>query len=439
MKKLILIIVALAAAVSIGYELGARRMQMGIPDAAASPAGNQGKPARKIRYYWDPMLGPSSIADKPGKSAMGMDLVPVYEDEALGAGTESSGGPEVRVESAVVQNMGIRMSEVTRGPLIKSIRTVGVLRVPEPNQHDLALKINGWIERLYADTEWMHVKRGEALYEVYSPDLQVASEELIGAMRALHAIDPAAPDEVRRQGQALVDSARQKLRLWDVDDEQIDKIAKATVAPPTVLFYSPFNGDVTDKMVMHGSNFQAGAKLIRIEDRSTLWLEAVVYEDQISMLAIGQEVQATVAGMPGKVFKGKISFIYPRIDPATRTVTVRVVLDNADLQLIPGQYVTADIVTRPVADAIQVPREAVIDTGTRQIAFVVRSPGQFDPVEVHMGLVGDDGRVQVISGLEVGQSVVTSGQFLLDVESRTTEAINKLRSAPTTQPAGAQP
>ena len=388
--------------------------------------GGGGQGQKKIVYWWDPMLGPSSISDKPGKSAMGMDLVPVYEDAA-------AGGPRVTIDPTVVQNMGVRTAEVTRGPLDVTVRTVGMLKVPEPGLHDVTLRVNGWVEKLYADTDGMHLGAGDRLFDLYSPDLQVAAEELISAVRSLRTIEPAAGDAVKKDAQSLVESAKRKLRLWDVAEQDVDAIAAAERPPRTVTFRSPATGHVVEKMVVQGSAVQSGMKLMRIEDHSKLWLDAEVYQGQFPLVSVGQPVEATVEGAPGKTFKGQVSFIYPHVDHMTRTQTVRATLDNSDLQLRPGMYATAKIITRPVADALLVPREAVLDTGTKQIAFVAEGDGHFDPRKVRTGLAGDGGKVQILEGLAPGEAVVTSGQFLMDVESRTTEAIEKLRR-PTSRP-----
>jgi RND family efflux transporter MFP subunit len=385
-------------------------------------AGNPADGKKKILYYWDPMLGPSSIAHAPGKSAMGMDLVPVYEDQ-------QSAGPTVRIDPTIVQNMGVRTAEVSRGPLQKTVRTLGILEVPEPAQYEINLKINGWIKNLYANQEGMHVHTGEPLFDLYSPDLQVAEEELIGAVRSLKSLDPKANDAMRMETQNLVDSAKQKLRLWGVADEDIESIAKSDKAPETIPFRSPADGDVADKMVVQGSAVQAGMKIMRIEGHTKLWLNAQVYEDNMPLVALGQTVEATVDAVPGKTFTGPITFIYPHLDHMARTERVRITLDNPKHELSPGMYATANIITQPIADAVWVPREAVIDTGTQQIAFVVADQGHFAPRKVRMGLMGDDDRVQILEGLAPGEMVVTSGQFLLDVESRTTEAIDKLRQS----------
>jgi RND family efflux transporter MFP subunit len=377
---------------------------------------------RKILYYWDPMLGPSSIAHAPGKSAMGMDLVPVYAGE-------QSGGPMVRIDPTIVQNMGIQTAEVARGPLIKTVRAVGILESPETDQYEINLKISGWIAKLYANQEGMHVHKGEALFDVYSPDLQVAEEELIGAVKSLKSLDATAPAELRSESESLVASAKQKLRLWGIADQDIEAVAASTKAPEAIPFRSPADGDVIDKSIFEGSAIRAGSRLMRIEDHSHLWLEAQVYADDIPFVAIGQTVSATIESEPGKSFSGPITFIYPHMDHMARTLMVRVTLENANHDLHPGMYATANIETQPVTDALLVPREAVIDTGNRQIAFVVMDQGHFQPRKVRMGLMGDDDRVQILEGLAPGETVVTSGQFLLDVESRTTEAIDKLRQS----------
>ncbi len=377
---------------------------------------------RKILYYWDPMLGPSSIAHAPGKSGMGMDLVPVFEDA-------QSGGPSVRIDPTIVQNMGVRTAEVTRGPLDVTVRAVGMLEVPEPAVHEVNLKVAGWIERLYADTEGMHIHKGEPLFDLYSPDLEVAQEELIGAAKTVNAADHGASNAIRFELRSMLDLAEQKLRLWGIADQDIDAVAAAMKARPAITFRSPVDGDLVEKMVVEGSAVQAGMKLMRIEDHSKLWLNAQVYEAQMTSVSLGQRVDAAVDGVPGKTFNGPIMFISPHVDHMTRTLTVRVQFDNPTHQLRPGMYATANIVTRPVANTILAPREAVIDTGTRQIAFVAEPGGHFNPRNVRVGLTGDGDRVEILEGLAPGEVVVTSGQFLMDVESRTTEAIDKLRRA----------
>jgi Cu(I)/Ag(I) efflux system membrane fusion protein/cobalt-zinc-cadmium efflux system membrane fusion protein len=392
-----------------------------------SSAGASNSNKKKILYWWDPMLGPSSISDHPGKSAMGMDLVPVYGDQS---------GPGVSIDPRVVQNMGVRTATVTRGPLSKTVRAVGLLNLPEPGMHDIALKVGGWIDKLYADQDGMHVNAGEPLFELYSQDLQVAEQELISAVKSRQSLGKDASPNLRQEAQGLIDSTKRKLRLWDVAEQDIDAIAKSSEPPKDVPFRSPTTGHIEDKVIVQGSAVQPMMKLMRVSDHTKMWLDAQVYQDQIPVVKIGQEVVVTVGGLPGQSWKGTITFIYPHLDHMTRTLTVRMTLDNPDFELKPGMYATAQIITRPLPDAIQVPREAVINTGTRQIAFVSEGEGHFSPRKVKVGLAGDDGNVQVVEGLAPGETVVTSGQFLMDVESRTIEATQKL-GAPTMSDASA--
>lgn len=398
------------------------------PGQAAAAPTQPGQNKQKILYWWDPMLGPSSISDKPGISAMGMKLVPVY------AGAESAGSG-ITIDPAVVQNMGVQTAEVVRGPLTKTIRAVGLVMMPEPGMHEVSLKVGGWIDKLYADQNGMHVMAGEVLFDVYSPALQVAEQELISAVKARKSLPADTSPEVRRDTQSLIDSARQKLRLWGVAEQDIDAIAKAKVPPRDVPFRAPAMGHLEDKAVVQGSAFAAMTPLMRIVDHTKVWLDAQVYQDDVPLMKLGQEMVATTDGTPGRIWKGKIDLIYPHIDATSRTLTVRTTLSTPHLSLKPGMYANVKIITQPITDAVLVPRQAVIDTGTRQLVFLALGHGHFSAQSVQMGIEGNDGLVQVLKGLTPGQTVVTSGQFLMDVESNTNEAIAKMRE-PATQPVG---
>ena len=373
---------------------------------------------RKIKYWWDPMLGPSSISDKPGKSAMGMDLVPVYEDEI-------SGGAAVTIDPVVVQNMGVRIAEVTRGPVRRTIRAVGYLAEAQPLIHDVNLRVSGWIEKLYADTEGEHLKKGEPLFELYSPEVQVAVEELIAARKAIQSQGPQADDLAQRNAKVLVESARRKLNQWGLAEKEIEKLAKLDRAPRTVTFYSPINGHITQKNVVEGAAVSAGHRALQLVNHEVLWLDAQVYEQDLPFIKMGQKVTANVESMPGKPIEGEVIFVHPHVDPVTRTATVRMELPNPDLMLRPGMYATARVTAQLAGDALLVPREAVIDTGTREVVFVAAGNGRFEPRNVELGAASAEGTVQVLSGLAPGEPVVTSGQFLLDAESRMKEAIQK--------------
>ena len=396
------------------------------PGTLQGPGGAE----RKVKYWWDPMLSPPYISDKPGKSPMGMDLIPVYEDE--GSTTGSPG--QVVIDPAVVQNMGVRIAQVTEGPLNKSVRLVGYLDEAQPNIHEVNLRVSGWVRRLHANTEGMHVEAGDPLFDLYSPELQVAIEELIAARRARSALNSAAGTDQpsRLTTEALADAAIQKLELVGLPRTQIEALAKLDRAPETVTFTSPITGYITEKPIVEGAAVKMGDRVLRIVDYSTLWLDAQVFEKDLPFVRIGQTAVANVASLPtstptvdGEPLQGEVIFIKPRVDAMTRTTTVRLSIPNPSLALRPGMYATVRTQSQVADRAVLVPREAIIETGERQVAFVAQAVGRFQPRQVKMGLAGNDGIVQVVEGLAPGEAVVTSGQFLIDSESRLREAIQK--------------
>jgi RND family efflux transporter MFP subunit len=376
------------------------------------------KAQRKVAYWWDPMMNPPYISDRAGKSPMGMDLIPRYEDE-LSAGTS------VKIDPVVVQNMGVRVARVSRGPVRQEIRAVGYLQEAQPNVRDVNLRVSGWVEKLHADTIGMAVSRGTPLFDLYSPEVQVAAEELIAARQSLAALPRDADAVARKTSQTIFDATRLKLEQWGLDAAQVGRLAQLDHAPRTVTFTSPIDGYVMQKMVVQGSAVKLGDMALRIVDLSTVWLDAQVYAQDLPFIKLGQSATAEVEGVPGKVFEGKVVFIHPQVDPQTRTVTVRMALSNQELSLRPGLYATSHIESQVADDAVLVPLEAVLDTGTRQVVFVAEGHGQFSPRRVRTGSAGSDGTIQVVDGLAPGETVVSSGQFLLDAESRMREAVQK--------------
>lgn len=388
------------------------------PLKADVSGGKTASTERKVKYWWDPMMNPPYISSQPGRSPMGMDLVPVYEDEIMA-------GTAVQIDPVVVQNMGIRVAPVERGPVHRSARVVGFLQESQPNTREVSLRVSGWIEKLHADTEGMLLTKGDPLFELYSPEIKVAIEEVISGRRSIESMGAGADEMARQSGQTVLNASREKLLLWGLDAEEIERLSKLEKAPRTVVFRSPITGHLVEKMIVQGTMVKMGERALRIVDLSTLWLDTQVFAQDLPLVKIGQKVTATVESQAGKPLEGQIVFIHPRIDPMTRTATVRVALPNADLALRPGMYATAHITTELFRDALLVPREAVLDTGDRQVAFVVTGGGQFEPRKVKLGQSSSDGNVQVLEGLAPGEMVVTSGQFLLDSESRMREAIQK--------------
>jgi Cu(I)/Ag(I) efflux system membrane fusion protein/cobalt-zinc-cadmium efflux system membrane fusion protein len=395
-----------------------------VPVSTNGEASGGAKPERKILYWTDPTCNPPYNSDKPGKSPAGMDLLAVYDDEV-------SGGPAVVIDPAVVQNMGIRVARVTRGPLKTTLRVLGTLVEPEQNHVEINLRVSGWIQKLYANQEGMAVKKGDKLFDLYSTELTAAADDLINARKAAEANKASSDPVVRASGGAILDAARRKLELLGLGAADIDAMAALEKAPATVTFTSPLTGHVTEKMVVEGSSVKAGDRVMRIADRSTMWLQMQIYEYQLPLVHLGTPVRAQINGMPGKTYDGKIEFIYPHLDMMTRTAMVRITLPNEGHQLHEGMYATVEIDPQIAEAAVLVPREAVIDSGTRQIVFLAREGGHFEPRRVTVGQTGrsdssdGDEMIQILSGLAGNEMVVTSGQFLLDSESRMEEAIQK--------------
>ncbi len=407
------------------------QMQL-TPVHAGEPVGAESGGERKVKYWWDPMMSPPYISDQPGKSPMGMDLVPVYEDEV-------SAGSTVIIDPTVVQNMGVRVATVSEAPLTRHIRAVGYLAEAEPNRFDVNLRVDGWIDAIQADFEGKHVQKGDPLFDLYSPALLVAVEELIAARRVRDETASDTTDVARTSADTLYKAALSKLALYGVDAGEIERLATLERAPRAITFRAPASGHVLHKMVHAGAAVKAGDLALRIIDHTTLWLEVRVFEKDAPYAYTGQSVAATVEGLAGETFVGEVIFIHPHVDPTTRTAMVRIALPNPALTLRPGMYATARLEVEIAPRTLVVPREAVIDTGTRQIAFVALEKGHFEPRNVVMGAEGDDGLVQVLSGLAPGERVVTSGQFLLDAESRMKEAIQKFLKEKSLQAGGEKP
>lgn len=373
-----------------------------------------GEAERKIAYWRAPM-NPTEIYDKPGKSAMGMDLVPVYEDELVG-------GVAVSVDPVTQQNMGIRTALAKQEPLVFTIRTYGHITSDETRTTQINTKTNGWIEKLYIDFTGKFVDEGEPLYEIYSPELLAAQEEYLVAYQNMQRL-------TGRDNQGLLASARRRLQNFDIAPGEIDVIEKSGKVRKTLLVRSPFSGFVIQRNIEEGGYVKAGTMLFRISDLSRIWVEAHIYEYEFSWVAEGQAAEMTLPYQPGKVFFGRVSYVYPYLQPKTRDVVVRLEFENPDLALKPDMYVDVRIKSSSGRQGLVIPSEAVIRSGARNVVFVTRPSNKFTPRDVTLGLPVDGGKIQILTGLAAGETVVTSGQFLLDSESKLKEAVQKMLEA----------
>ncbi len=384
--------------------------------------GETGTKQRKIKYWRAPM-DPTYIRNKPGKSPMGMDLIPVYEDDEEGADKNV-----IKIDPVTVQNLGVRTAMVTRGPLTAVIRTVGRVTYDEERIEHIHTKVSGWVEDLYVNTTGEQVRKGQKLLSIYSPELVATQEEYLQALQYKKDTSESEFSDVRSGANTLIDATRRRLLFMDIDPAQISALEKSGRVRKTLVLRSPYSGIVTDKKVLEGMKVTPGTELYTIANISTVWVMGSVYEYELPFVRKGQQAYITLPYNPGITYRGKITFIYPYLSPDTRTVQVRMVFKNPHLILKPDMYADVTIQSRVTKNALLVPSEAVIRTGTRNIVIVALGEGKFLPKQVVLGPEGQD-VIEVKSGLSEGDAVVTSGQFLIDSESNLREAVSKMMEA----------
>lgn len=393
------ILVILAAVIAVA---GAGYFAVRKPGSAKSAAA-QASSARKIKYYKSTMLV-GEISQTPRQDSMGMEMVPVYEDEAADAAT-------ISIDPVTIQNMGIRVGTVLRRPLRRTVRTVGNIVPNETALTDVTTKFTGWIEKLYVDSTGKEVKKGDPLFDIYSPDLYSAQNEFLLAL----------------QGAAnMKQSALTRLKYFDVPDEEVAELEKTRQIKKTLQIKAPADGVVLEKMVVEGQMVEAGMKLYQLADLSIVWLQSQIYEQDLAYVRLGQEAVATLSYLPGRKFHGRVTYVYPTVNEKTRTAQVRMEFHNPGLFLKPGMFATVELQAELESSALLVPDTAVLRSGEKATAFVALAGGKFDPRTVTLGPRGENNMYQVLSGLKEGERVVTSGQFMLDSESQLREAIQKM-------------
>lgn len=383
-------------------------------DAKQTAAGEE----RKIKYWIAPM-DPSYIRDEPGKSPMGMDLVPVYEDEA-------ATGSIITVDPVTSQNMGIRLAIVKRKDLNRTVETVGLIGYEEPNQYSINSKIDGWVERLYVNQTGQFVKSGQALLEIYSPALVSAQEEFLLALKNYQSLSDSPFPSIADGAKRLLDASRRRLQLWDISTRQIQMLETKGQVSKTLTLYAPYSGIVTMKMVREGQFVKAGMELLMLSDISQVWVFADIYEYEMPWIKVGQKALIQLPYVGSEPIKSKVSYIYPYVEPKTRTVKARFDINNPDFTLKPDMYVNVRLDAQPVNNVLTVPAEAVLYSGKINTVFVALEDGKFEPRQVKIGLQSEDGDVEIVQGLFEGELVVTSAQFMLDSESKLREAIQKM-------------
>lgn len=381
------------------------------PDAEA--ASKQG-----TTQFYTCGMHPWVILPKPGNCPIcGMELVPLDASKFTG---------EVTIDPVVVQNIGVRIAPVVDGTLNSTIRTVGNVDYNERLVRDINTKVSGWIEKIHVDYLGAEVKEGDPLFDLYSPDLYAAQKEYMVAYRnqATGVADSVAG--MVPQAGSLLESARTRLLYYDITPKQIAALERAGEPAKTMVIRSPYTGVVIEKHSNEGMRVDPGMRVYRIADLSKVWVMATFYEYQLPYVQVGQKVKMTLPYIPGQEFEGKVVYIYPYLSEKSREVKVRIESDNPYGVLKPGMFANIELQNTLERKRVMAPREAIIDTGERQVAFVSLGEGRFQPREVKMGTQAADGMVEILSGLEPGENVVTSGQFLLDSEAKMREALAKM-------------
>ena len=427
MKTKIFVLTGLALLVGIGAGYGVSRWLAPAAPITVSGAG------RTPLYYRNPM-NPEITSKVPAKDNMGMDYVPVYADDAAGA-NEVAGS--VRINPATVQSFGVRTATAQRQTMTRDVFTVGRVDYDEEKLTSLHPKIEGWVEELYVYQTGIRVAEDTILLSIYAPELVVSQEEYLLALRNVATLAQSPYAEIRRGAEQLAASSRQRLLLLDMPPHQLQDLEETHEVKHNLHIHSPFDGIVVNVGARGGQFVTPQTELYRLADLSTVWVYVDVYEYEMPWVASGDVAQLRLAGLPDRLFEGRLDFIYPYLDKATRTQKVRLIFANPERLLKPEMYGDVTIRTSRMVDAVVVPDEAVIRSGRREQVFVLRAPGQYEPRLVTLG-VTSNGLVQITEGLAAGEQVVVSGQFLIDSESKLREVSAKMQepAAAPAKPAG---
>ena len=385
---------------------------------------------KRVLFYRHPM-DPKITSPTPKKDEMDMVYIPVYEEEP---GNRVSGTVSISPEK--IQKIGVKSEEVKRLTLKRTIRTVGRVDHDESKVFTVTSKVGGWIEKLYVNKTDQMVHPGDHLLDLYSPDLVATQQEYLLALKARERVKESNYEEIVRGADSLVEAARQRLKYWDISDGQIKKLEEDKKITRTMTIYSPVHGIVTEKIINEGMRIEPGEMLFKIIDHSQVWVFGEVYEYELPFIKIGQRGRITPSYTPADVYEAAISNIYTHFGTTrhetdnkmeeARTAKIRFELPNPEHKLKLGQFVNVEVSVDLARDAIAVPESSVIDTGTRQVVILDKKDGRFEPRDVKVGAHGD-GYYQIISGIEEGEWVVTSANFLIDSESSFKAALQGMK------------
>lgn len=414
-KQNIILVLVLFVGLGVGY--------MFAPSAPSMDMGGVDKqqPEKEVLFYRNPM-NPNVTSPVFTQDEMGMDYIPVY---AGGDNNDDAPVGTVIIDATVVQNMGVRTSKSIIRNLSHTIRTIGRITYDEERVALLHPKYNGWVEQMFIDRTGERVRKDTMLMSIYSPQLVATQEEYLLALNNAEALKDSPFKDVRDGATSLLQSSLERLQLLDVPAHQIKQLNKTRKVMKGLHIHSPFDGIVMKIGARDGQRITPNTELYKIADLSRIWVIVDLYEDDMPWVQVGDEAEMQVAGIPGKIFHGKVSFIYPYLEAKTRTQKIRLEFDNPELALKPEMFANVNVKASKQIQAIVIPDAAIMRTGEQEQVFVQREAGKFEPRKVVLGVV-TDGLVQIISGLKAGELVVTSGQFLIDSESKLKEATAKM-------------
>jgi Cu(I)/Ag(I) efflux system membrane fusion protein/cobalt-zinc-cadmium efflux system membrane fusion protein len=389
--------------------------------ADASRRSRQSGGEREILFYRNPM-DPTITSPVPATDEMGMEYVAVYSDEVDESVDQ---GQTVQINPVVVQNMNVQTAAVERRDLIQEIRTVGYLEYDQERMVTVTTKYSGWVEKVYVNYLGEPVRKGQPLFEIYSPELVQTERELLSAIEYARKFDTAGT-EAGRRASALVDAARERLRYWDISGDQIEELERTGEVFRTLQVVAPASGLVMKRMAgLEGMAVRPGMEVYHIADLRSLWLSVEVFEHQIAQIDVGSRAEVELTYFPGEVFEGTVRFIEPEFSEATRTLRMKIEVPNPDGRLRSGMFGTVRFHPIATEQALLVPTQAVLRTGQRSVVVVDLGGGAFAPREVKTGHEGG-GHVEILDGLSENDRVVTSSQFLIDSESSLQQAVQKM-------------
>ncbi|GHU27191.1 hypothetical protein AGMMS50256_06480 [Betaproteobacteria bacterium] len=389
--------------------------------ASAAPAEKAVKKERKLLYYRNPM-GLPDTSPTPKKDPMGMDYIAVFEGEDEDDSGEPATSNQVRISTEKVQKLGVRTEAAQMRSLDRLVRAAGRVEPDERRIFAISPKFEGYVEKLHVNVTGQPVAKGQALFEVYSPELVSAQREYAIAAQGVDSLKDA-EGNVQAGMKQLADSSLLRLKNWDIPESQIKALAKSGKTKRTLTFLSPVSGVVTEKKALQGMRFMPGEELYQVSDLSSVWVVADVFEQDIGLIQSGATATVRINAYPDKSFAGKVSYVYPTLNADTRTVPVRVELANPELLLKPAMFAQVELSVSARGSVVTVPVSAVIDSGTRQIALVQKGEGRFEPREVRLG-ARSDAYIEIVDGVKDGEQVVVAANFLIDAESNLKAAMS---------------